>query len=75
MERVRGIEPPYSAWEAAALPLSYTRNVGSGKPTRICRQVVQMGRQGKVNAASTRSPATTVTVCSTMTPSRLAMIR
>ncbi len=25
MERVRGIEPPYSAWEAAALPLSYTR--------------------------------------------------
>jgi hypothetical protein len=25
VERVRGIEPPYSAWEAAALPLSYTR--------------------------------------------------
>lgn len=25
LERVRGIEPPYSAWEAAALPLSYTR--------------------------------------------------
>jgi hypothetical protein len=25
MERVRGIEPPSSAWEAAALPLSYTR--------------------------------------------------
>ena len=27
MERVRGIEPPSSAWEAAALPLSYTRMV------------------------------------------------
>src|SRR5579885_69336 len=26
MERVKGIEPSYSAWKAAALPLSYTRN-------------------------------------------------
>lgn len=25
MERVKGIEPSLSAWEAAALPLSYTR--------------------------------------------------
>jgi hypothetical protein len=25
IERVRGIEPPYLAWEASALPLSYTR--------------------------------------------------
>ena len=25
MERVRGIEPPSSAWKAVALPLSYTR--------------------------------------------------
>jgi hypothetical protein len=25
MERVRGIEPPSEAWEAPALPLSYTR--------------------------------------------------
>ena len=28
LERVKGIEPSYSAWEAAALPLSYTR-IGS----------------------------------------------
>jgi hypothetical protein len=27
LERVRGIEPPSSAWEAAALPLSYTREM------------------------------------------------
>ena len=27
MERVKGIEPSYSAWKAAALPLSYTRMV------------------------------------------------
>jgi hypothetical protein len=26
LERVKGIEPSYSAWEAAALPLSYTRD-------------------------------------------------
>src|SRR6266550_7928230 len=25
-ERVRGIEPPCAAWEAAVLPLNYTRN-------------------------------------------------
>ncbi len=25
MERVRGIEPPYLAWEANVLPLNYTR--------------------------------------------------
>ncbi len=27
LERVKGLEPSYSAWEAAALPLSYTRIV------------------------------------------------
>src|SRR3954471_746902 len=26
LERVAGIEPAYSAWKAAALPLCYTRN-------------------------------------------------
>jgi hypothetical protein len=30
LERVKGIEPSYSAWEAAALPLSYTRVILSG---------------------------------------------
>tara|TARA_R110000737_G_C14420997_1_gene457771 strand:+ start:163 stop:390 length:228 start_codon:yes stop_codon:yes gene_type:complete len=31
LERVEGIEPSYSAWKAAALPLSYTRSIsGSG---------------------------------------------
>ena len=27
MERVMGIEPTYAAWEAAVLPLNYTREV------------------------------------------------
>ena len=30
MERVKGIEPSYSAWKAAALPLSYTRPMRLG---------------------------------------------
>jgi hypothetical protein len=28
LERVKGIEPSYEAWEAAVLPLNYTRNRG-----------------------------------------------
>ncbi|VXC86786.1 hypothetical protein SPHINGOT1_200098 [Sphingomonas sp. T1] len=28
MERVTGIEPVYSAWKAAVLPLYYTREAG-----------------------------------------------
>src|SRR4051794_30770615 len=35
LERVKGIEPSYSAWKAAALPLSYTRVVRS--PNTACR--------------------------------------
>ena len=27
LERVKGIEPSYAAWEAAVLPLNYTRIV------------------------------------------------
>jgi hypothetical protein len=30
LERVEGIEPSYSAWKAAALPLSYTRAAATG---------------------------------------------
>ena len=33
MERVKGIEPSYEAWEAAVLPLNYTRAPGSLAPT------------------------------------------
>ena len=25
LERLRGVEPPYAAWEAAALPMNYSR--------------------------------------------------
>ena len=36
MERVKGIEPSYAAWEAAVLPLNYTR-LGRQKPARLRR--------------------------------------
>jgi hypothetical protein len=32
MERVTGIEPVYSAWKAAALPLCYTRMTLAAEP-------------------------------------------
>jgi hypothetical protein len=38
MERVAGIEPAYSAWKAAALPLSYTRG-GDFDPCRMVEGV------------------------------------
>ena len=32
VERVKGIEPSYEAWEAAVLPLNYTRTGGNSRP-------------------------------------------
>jgi hypothetical protein len=37
LERVKGIEPSYSAWKAAALPLSYTRIATDHLSRRIRR--------------------------------------
>ncbi len=38
MERVKGIEPSYAAWEATVLPLNYTRLFVSGED--ICKTVL-----------------------------------
>ena len=43
-ERVRGIEPPFSAWEADVLPLNYTRGriamvAGGAGPHILCLAV------------------------------------
>jgi hypothetical protein len=46
MERVKGIEPSYSAWKAAALPLSYTR----------ARPINYHGRQAASTAMSGFGP-------------------
>ena len=46
-ERVEGIEPSYAAWEAAVLPLNYTRNAqslrkrGSDGNPRTCASLTQ----------------------------------
>ena len=37
LERVKGIEPSYAAWEAAVLPLNYTR-----RPVLYTAQAWQM---------------------------------
>jgi hypothetical protein len=44
VERVRGIEPLYEAWEAAVLPLNYTRINGySIVPDPVFRRSIQAG--------------------------------
>jgi hypothetical protein len=42
LERVKGIEPSYSAWEAAALPLSYTRMADLPRGGRLPRAVARV---------------------------------
>ena len=51
VERVKGIEPSYAAWEAAVLPLNYTRigenaiynSRGPGAPVRENSQAERPG--------------------------------
>ena len=49
LERVKGIEPSYEAWEAAVLPLNYTRSsMNCSEPPRapIRSYVLRAGRMG-----------------------------
>ena len=49
LERVKGIEPSYSAWKAAALPLSYTRECHRcWRQVRNTRLLAQAPTGGKV---------------------------
>ena len=41
LERVKGIEPSYAAWEAAVLPLNYTRS-----PSRTSWRMVVFVKHG-----------------------------
>lgn len=40
LERAKGIEPSYAAWEAAVLPLNYAREVRStiAQPPAFCKR-------------------------------------
>ena len=49
LERVAGIEPAYSAWKAAALPLSYTRE------TEECRRSAGSKVVGEVGLEPTKA--------------------
>jgi hypothetical protein len=44
LERVKGIEPSYEAWEAAVLPLNYTRKIGSNDNARAWRHALRLFR-------------------------------
>ena len=53
MERVTGIEPVYSAWKAAALPLCYTRALCGGPlPLPTARRQWSVGQCEEGNARS-----------------------
>ena len=56
MERVPGIEPGYSAWKAAALPLSYTRILNRVMPSsRAIGKLISI-RDREFRAAFWRMP-------------------
>ena len=43
LERVKGIEPSYEAWEAAVLPLNYTRDLQRQFSASRTQPAVKMG--------------------------------
>ncbi len=55
MERVNGIEPSYAAWEAAVLPLNYTRP----DHARCCCKLYDRGRRTRPPGYSDRALRTT----------------
>ena len=57
LERVKGIEPSYAAWEAAVLPLNYTRNGDALIATKLRRRkfFVHRGIYLQGSASSLRS--------------------
>jgi hypothetical protein len=57
LERVKGIEPSYSAWKAAALPLSYTRVLAINYHAGPAASTV-MRRAGNVAGYHRNPPAT-----------------
>jgi hypothetical protein len=48
LERAKGIEPSYAAWEAAVLPLNYARNL---KGPHYFRKSPRTGKCNLANAA------------------------
>ena len=66
MERVKGIEPSYSAWEAAALPLSYTRDaLGVSDAGQDVKMPPDPQGQGAVRVTCDTAPSVIAKGCST----------
>src|SRR3989454_7713811 len=51
MERVMGIEPTYAAWEAAVLPLNYTRVAGNSTAQAFMMNMNSAARAARLSAA------------------------
>ena len=63
LERVKGIEPSYEAWEAAVLPLNYTRSrrhsrrAGRGAAASPIRDSLHASVEHRVNSTTRRAGA------------------
>ena len=49
LERAKGIEPSYAAWEAAVLPLNYARAWSQPSPSRLHHAYANTGIAIKTN--------------------------
>ena len=54
LERAKGIEPSYAAWEAAVLPLNYARECRQPTPIRRAVQIPDDGSSEPSRSASMR---------------------
>ena len=81
VERVKGIEPSYAAWEAAVLPLNYTRVVwilkGNKTPWRIFKYTATRGgpKGEPIQISSARNRAMTRPCASNRRSVRASMLK
>ena len=65
LERVMGIEPTLSAWEAEVLPLNYTRQ-GVGT---VCRDLTEAGSIAEITFFQEQSHGADLLILARLTPS------
>ncbi len=77
MERVNGIEPSYAAWEAAVLPLNYTRVVecGADSNTDNMHTVITVSINGEPRQLPTNISVATLVEEMGLTGKRIALER
>src|SRR6476659_5814721 len=75
LERLTGIEPAYQAWEASALPLSYSRSgtgLNSSRESRSTRITLPQSRAFSEQITQSQSLAAHSSVCHRWPPNRPA---